>query len=187
MTVTCSLMVPTDNVTLTSVGQYQARKAGRTGAPEPHCLIKGDREGREPIILFMSADGTPRDIATTFESAVDAFTENNGGFGSLCTMIVRSQKEVEEALRLTDQGWVIYANASLVFDKDIFRKLAGCRQEPRLHFICQETVTGRQTVTGVTLQTMRANAVFGSIANFRAVPPRFTQPKSTLRLVMDQT
>jgi len=175
-----------EHLMLTSTAQNQARKAGRTGAPEPHCIIKSRFDGHGPLMLIVTTEGLARDIATTVESAIDAFDEADGGFSSLGIVICQNQREIGEALRLASQGWVLYALPGLTFDPHVFRTLASRLHGDRPEFIYQESYGQRHTATGIALQATRAKAVFGTIASFKTWAAATTRQTSLLKLVADR-
>lgn len=172
---------------LTTASQKQARRASRTGTPEPHCVTKSRFDGRGPLMLITTSEASAHDVANTVESAIAAFSKHDGGFSSLGVMICQNEREASDAIRLTNDGWVLYVLPGLVLDHDVLRKISAYAHAPRPVFIFPESYERRQTSTGVAIQATRAKAIFGLAGAFRS-SSHMTVPHepSPLKLVMER-
>ncbi len=174
-----------DHYTLTNPSQKQARRAYRTGAPEPHCVMKSPFGGRGSLTLItLSQASGVHDVAQTVHSAVEAFDKDNGGFSNLGIVICQNDKEAADVIGLTTEGWVLYALPGVALDKNVFNKVSEHIETDRAVFIMPETVEPRLTSTGVALQATRAKAIFGRSYAFKAGKNQpAPTPTSSLKLV----
>lgn len=172
---------------LTVPSQKQARKASRTGAPEPHCVMSSRFDGRGPLMLITTAEASAHDVAHTVESAITAFADRDGGFSSLGLMVCQNETEASDAIRMTNEGWILYVLPGLILDRDVFSKVSAHAQTDKPMFIFPESYEQRRTSTGVSLQATRAKAIFGRAATFKN-PARIAMPHepSSLKLVTER-
>jgi len=152
---------------LTVPSQTQARRASRTGAPEPHYVMSSRFDGRGPLMLITTAEASAHDVAHTVESAVAAFADRDGGFSSLGIMICQNECEASDAIRLTNEGWILYALPGLILDRDAFSKVSAHAQTDKPVFIFPESYEQRKTPTGISLQATRAKGIFGRAQTFK--------------------
>ncbi len=141
--------------------QREARKAGRSAAPEPQCVLNSRFGGRGPLTLTILSEGaTARKTADTMHSAVDAFSRFDGGFSSLGIVICRNEAEVETTVRKIGDGFFLCLRAGVVLDDDIFRSLYDRTQDHELGYAMHRYSSHRQTRTGTDIAATQSQAVF---------------------------
>lgn len=172
---------------LTTPSQKQARRASRTGAPEPYYVVKSHFDGRGPLMLITTSEASARDVAYTVESAIAAFAEWDGGFSSLGIMICQNEREASDTIRMNSEDWILYVLPGHLLDREVFRNISAHAQADRPVFIFPESYEQRQTSTGVSLQATRAKAIFGRAPTFRtAAIQTAAHPSSSLKLVPEK-
>ena len=151
---------------LTTPGQRRARKAGRTGSPEPHCIVNSRFAGRGPLLLVTHAQGSAAQTANLVRSAATAFAAKDGGFSCLGILVCHDTSEAAEAVRLTNDGWILYALPGLALEPDTFQRLSAYSDADRPQFLMAETSGQRRTSTGVSIEAKNAKAIFGRASAF---------------------
>ena len=169
---------------LTTPGQRRARKAGRTGSPEPHCILNSRFEGRGPLLLITHAQGPAAQTASLVRNAAAAFAAGDGGFSCLGILVCNDAQEAAEAVRLTNDGWILYALPGLALEADTFQRLSVFSEADRPQFIMPEATAQRRTSTGISIEASGAKAIFGRAGAFNRGEESALGPHSKpLRLV----
>lgn len=169
---------------LTTPSQRRARKAGRTGSPEPHCILNSRFEGRGPLLLITHAQGPAAQTANLVRNAAAAFAAGDGGFSCLGILVCHDAQEAAEAVRLTNDGWILYALPGLALDADTFQRLSAISNADRPQFIMSEPTSQRRTSTGISIEATGAKAIFGRAGTFGSGEDGALGPHSKpLRLV----
>lgn len=168
---------------LTTPAQRQARKAGRTGAPEPHCVVSSRFEGRGPLLLITHAQGPASQTANLVRSAATAFAAKDGGFSSLGVVICQDKQEAAEAIRLTNEGYILYALPGLTLDTNAFLRLSDSCNSDRPTYVLSEPSGQRRTATGIALEATGAKAIFGRAESFNDTGGAFHLAARALKLV----
>jgi hypothetical protein len=168
---------------LATPAQRQARKAGRTGTPEPHCILNSRFGGRGPLLLIMLAQRSARETATLVQEAAKAFAARDGGFSCLGILICQHSNDVADAIRSTTDGWILYAFPGLNLAADAFVRLSEYSLADRPVFIMPEPAGRRLTTTGVAIEAARAKAVFGRASAFNGRSGTVHIPAQPLQLV----
>lgn len=152
---------------LTTPAQRRARKAGRTGSPEPHCIVNSPFPGRGPLLLVTHAQGSAAQTASLVRSAATAFAAKDGGFSCLGILVCHDKDEAADAIRLTNDGWILYALPGLVLEPETFQRLSAYSDAERPQFLMAETSGQRRTSTGVSIEAKNAKALFGPANAFK--------------------
>lgn len=165
----------------------EARKAGRSAAPEPQCILNSRFGGRGPLTLTILSEGaTARETADTMHSAADAFFRFDGGFASLGIVICRNKAEVEATVRKIGDGFFLCVRAGLVLEDSIFNALYERTQDHELGYAMHRHGGHRQTSTGNDIAVTRSQVMFFNaiVAKDANRPP--SHPSPALKLVSQQ-
>jgi hypothetical protein len=141
--------------------QREARKAGRSAAPEPQCILNSRFGGRGPLtLIILSQFATARETADTMHSAVDAFSRFDGGFASLGIVICRNETEIEETIQKIGDGFYLCARSGVFLEDDIFGSLYEKTQDHELGYAMHRNCGHRQTRTGNNIAVTRSQVMF---------------------------
>ncbi|MBI1203224.1 MAG: hypothetical protein GC182_12000 [Rhodopseudomonas sp.] len=169
---------------LDNPAQREARKAGRSAAPEPQCILNSRFGGRGPLTLTILAEfASAHDIADTMHSAVDAFFRFDGGFASLGIVICRNKAETDATLRKIGDGFFLCVRAGLVLEDRVFNTLYEQNQDRKLGYAMHRQCGHRRTSTGTDIAVTRSQVTFVNsiVANDTGRPT--TRQSPALRLV----
>ena len=154
----------TDNAspqTFDNQAQREARRAGRSAAPEPQCILNSRFGGRGPLtLIILSQFATARETADTMHSAVDAFSRFDGGFASLGIVICRNETEIEETIQKIGDGFYLCARSGVFLENDIFGSLYEQTQDHGLGYAMHQNCGHRQTRTGNNIAVTRSQVMF---------------------------
>jgi hypothetical protein len=164
--------------------QRQARRAGRTGAPEPHCVLKGMAGGRGALSLIVLAESAAaHQTAETVNSAVDAFCNDDGGFSVFGIVICKTEREAVEAAQKINDGAYLYVLAGLTLERDVFRVLSQQPDSPHPVLTAIKHCRQKHASNGTSIGLVKSLALFcnGAILKFPRHSHRAFQP--ALRLI----
>jgi len=111
-----------------------ARRAGRTGTPEPH-LVMASSTGCHGAIVALIRDVHSADahaVASAVEDVASAFVRDPGGFNQLELSLCRWNQDFKAALSVADRedAWVLVIDPAERVPESIFRDI-GKRMETR--------------------------------------------------------
>jgi hypothetical protein len=146
---------------LTTPALRSARRAGRSAAPEPQCVLNSRFGGRGPLTLIvLSEHATARETASTMESAVDAFWRFDGGFSAIGVVICQSEKESAETIEKIGDGYFLSVEAGVVLERDIFNALYQRTQDQQLNFVMQRNCARKRTGGGNEIEIARSQVTY---------------------------
>jgi hypothetical protein len=147
--------------------QREARRSGRTGAPEPICISKGKlATGKQVTMVTTSNTVSAHQVAATVNSALDAFDADDGLFGLFGIIVCRTETEAVQVIEGMTDGWIFYVLPGTQLPGDTFNLLAEHLDESQLLFMMPEPYANAQTSTGIDLAATRSKALFGRSAQF---------------------
>lgn len=158
----------------------QARKACRTGGPEPSCVLRGAPSGRCSLaVLMISSDARAADIAATTQSVLEAFRAHHSGFTLIGIMLCQSTNEAARTLDVLTDTWILYVRPGTILDHETFQSLDRRSNIDQPLFLSPRVFDTRRTDTGIELRATTAAMIFGAPAHFKAP----TKPTSKLNVM----
>lgn len=106
-----------------------ARRASRTGAPEPHLVLVAPSGRHGPVTVMMRdiRDVPAAAVAAAVEAAADAFASHNGGFSQFELALCQWDEDIASVRRAAAGAPIVVTTPRRRLDPDSFRQVAAAR------------------------------------------------------------